>query len=257
MPNVIASSKLSACSCSVMGFHKLHVLSFFIAQLPLLCLIYSSNTAASKNQNGQISNIDKMMARCLMFASSLKRSNVTKAEPPTSLCTMPFCNSIVDASCSFPVNLVQRLTPSVIICIWPVALLSLTGQVPVSVIFSTCTFVRVSFACLAPVFVPERGLCCEASVSSCRGNHMVLGTAGTDQSCSVVAETLSSEKCTVCPKCARLVAGLVQSAVWGARSISLLSRVHNFTCERTFSGGFVLDTSGNKNKERMGSLMVA
>ena len=122
------SSKLSACSCSVMGFHKLHVLSFFIAQLPLLCLICSSNTAASKNQNCQISNIDKMTASYLMFASSLKRSNVTKAEPPTSLCTMPFCNSIVDASCSFPVHLVQRLMPSVRICIWPVALLSLTGQ---------------------------------------------------------------------------------------------------------------------------------
>ena len=84
--------------------------------------------------------------------------------------------------------------PSVRICIWPVALLSLTGQVPVSVIFSTCTFVRVSFACLAPVFVPERGLCCEASVSSCRGNHIVLGTAGIDsidQSCSVcIKDTL-------------------------------------------------------------------
>ena len=66
------SSKLSACSCSVMGFHKLHVLSWFIAHLPLLCLIYSSNTVASKNQNCQISNIDKMMPSCLMFASSLK-----------------------------------------------------------------------------------------------------------------------------------------------------------------------------------------
>lgn len=84
------SSKLSACSCSVMGFHKLHVLSFFIAQLPLLCLIYSSNTAASKNQNCQISNIDKMMARCLVCypwqirslrqASSLNCANVTQAE---------------------------------------------------------------------------------------------------------------------------------------------------------------------------------
>ena len=122
------SSKLSPCSCSVMGFHKLHVLSFFVAQLPLLCLIYSSNTVASKNQNCQISNIDKMMPSCLMFASSLKRSNVTKAEPPTCLCTMPFCNSIVDASCSFPVNLVQRLMLSVRICIRPVALPSLTGQ---------------------------------------------------------------------------------------------------------------------------------
>ena len=133
---------------------------------------------------------------------------------------MPFCNSIVDASCSFPVHLVQRLMPSVRICIWPVALLSLTGQVPVSVIFSTCTFVRVSFACLAPVFVPERGLCCEASVSSCGGNHIVLGTAGIDsidQSCSVVSKTLSSEKCIDCPKCARLVGGLVQSAYQGCK----------------------------------------
>ena len=74
------SSKLSACSCSVMGFHKLHVLSFFIAQLLWLCILYSSNTAASKNQNCQISNIDKMMPSCLVFASSLKRSNVTQAE---------------------------------------------------------------------------------------------------------------------------------------------------------------------------------
>ena len=92
--------------------------------------------------------------------------------------------------------------------------------VPVSVIFSTCTFVRVSFACLAPVFVPERGLCCEASVSSCRGNHIVLGTAGIDsidQSCSVVSKTLSSEKCIDCPKCARLVGGLVQSAYQGCK----------------------------------------
>ena len=72
------SSKLSACSCSVMGFHKLHVLSFFIAQLPLLCLIYSSNTVASKNQNCQISNIDKMMPSCLVFASSLKRFQCDK-----------------------------------------------------------------------------------------------------------------------------------------------------------------------------------
>ena len=80
------SSKLSACSCSVMGFHKLHVLSFFIAQLPLLCLICSSNTAASKNQNCQISNIDKMTASYLMFASSLKRSNVTKGGAPTGFC---------------------------------------------------------------------------------------------------------------------------------------------------------------------------
>ena len=133
---------------------------------------------------------------------------------------MPFCNSIVDASCSFPVNLVQRLMLSVRICIRPVALPSLTGQIPVSVIFSTCTFVRVSFACLAPVFVPERRLCCEASVSSCRGDHMVLGTAGIDQSCSVVSKTLSSEKCIDCPKCARLVGlvgGLLQSAFQGCK----------------------------------------
>ena len=52
------------------------------------------------------------------------------------------------------------------------------------------------------------------------GNHIVLGTAGIDsidQSCSVVSKTLSSEKCIDCPKCARLVGGLVQSAYQGCK----------------------------------------
>ena len=88
------------------------------------------------------------------------------------------------------------------------------------VIFATCTFVRVSFVCLAPVFLLERLHCCEGS--SCHGRYVVLGTAGTDQLHSAVAKTLSSEKCTLCSKCARVVAGLVQCAVRGARSVSSL-----------------------------------